>query len=407
VKKDISVVRQGFQVTSKPTPIIPGGKVIQGKSLGGIKKAVYKQSKQMDQNDYARLRQGRDRHEGFPIGKYIQTPPILFTRDGHALYLGDHFRGRPCFLICGGPSFANIDQSKLNLPGVLTMGINNSVKSYRPDMWICVDDPRNFVKSVWLDPKIMKFAPLCHGEKKLFDSDKWEEMSVKVGDCPNVFHYRRNEHFQAEQYLFEDTVNWGNHKNYGGGRSVMLAAIRILFFLGIRDIFLLGADFDMDKDVQYHFDQNKDRGAQKSNNQTYKLLIERFTKLKPIFEENKLNVYNCNLKSNLKVFPFIEFDEAVGYMKQDFPEDVKEERTRGLYDRQANLRNAQKRIDKIKEELEKMTKSLNKVKSLDDSSKVKEQILDIEQKIEQKEKELGKQLEEQRQFKLYGEIRDK
>ena len=54
-----------------------------------------------------------------------------------------------------------------------------------------------------------------------------------------------------------------------------------------------------------------------------------------------------------------------------------------------------------------MTKSLNKVKSLDDSSKAKEQILGIEQKIEQKEKELGKQLEEQRQFKLYGEIRDK
>ena len=173
----------------------PDGKIIDEKIhqiSGGQARAT---------DDHNRFRHSRSRNEGYAIGTYLQPPPMLFSRDGHAMYMADMYRGRPAFLIGGGPSFADVDKTKLNQPGILTMTINNAVKSFRSDLWVCVDSPTHFIKSVWLDPKITKFVPYAHAEKKIFDNDRWEEINVFVGDCPNVWYYRRNEHFIADQFL--------------------------------------------------------------------------------------------------------------------------------------------------------------------------------------------------------------
>ena len=293
-------------------------------------------SENKDIADRSKERHGREVHSGHRVGKYLQPPPMLFTRDGHNVWMGDMYRGESAFLILGGPSFSKVDKSKLDRAGVLTMGVNNSVKTYRPNLWISVDDPTHFMKSIWFDPKITKFVPYSHSEKSLFDNEAWQEMTAKVGDCPNVWFYKRNEHFIAKQFLFEDTVNWGNHKDHGGGRSVMLAAIRVLFYLGIRKIYLLGCDFKMDENTKYHFEQDRAEGSIKGNNSTYELLVDRFTQLKPIFEANGLNIYNCNPDSGLKVFPFVDFDEAIKTSTAGLPADLSKERTVGLYERTVN-----------------------------------------------------------------------
>ncbi|MEM3000653.1 MAG: hypothetical protein QXP41_00475 [Candidatus Nitrosocaldus sp.] len=295
-----------------------------------------------DINDIDNHKHGRMKHDGTIVGKYIQTPPLIFTRDGHSVWLGDMFRGRSAFLILGGPSFANIDKTKLSMPGVLTMGVNNSVKSFRPNLWVSVDHPGNFIKSCWLDPKIMKFVPYAHTNKKIFDNEKWQESNISVGDCPNVWFYRRNEHFVAEQFLWEDTFNWGNHKNYGGGRSVMLVAIRLLFYLGVRRVYLLGCDFKMSENYKYHFAQDRTKSSINGNNSAYKMLINRFKQLQPIFLQNDYYIFNCNPDSELKVFPYISFDEAIRLATSEMPRDIANERTEGLYERIANLKKEQK-----------------------------------------------------------------
>ena len=302
-----------------------------------------------DDTDHSRLRQSRERHEGFHIGKYLQPPAMIFTRDGHSIYMGDMYKGASAFLICGGPSFKNVDKEKLKQPGIVTMCVNNSVASFRPNIWTCVDDPGNFIKSTWLDPAIMKFVPFCHTEKTLFDNEKWKDSKVKVGDCPNVWYFRRNEHFKAEQFLFEDTFNWGNHKSFGGGRSVMLVAVRLMFYLGIRKLYLLGVDFNMDGKNKYHFEQDRSKSSQNNNMNTYKLLVQRYTQLKPIFDDHGFEVFNCNPDSALKVFPFKDFDEAVADATAMLP-DVTTERTEGLYDRRAKIKEAAKKEKKNKVE---------------------------------------------------------
>lgn len=294
---------------------------------------------QRDMADEHHLRHGRDQHLGFKVGKYLQPPPFFFTRDKWPEPLVDKYRGASAFLINSGPSFATLDHSKLRQPGILTMGLNNSVKSFRPHLWTCVDNPQNFLKSTWDDPAIHKIVPISHIDKPLWDSydGRWQATDYKVADCPNVTYYKRNERFKADQYLFEDTINWGNHTNMGGGRSVMLAAIRILFLLGIRRVFLLGADFNMKAgEKNYHFEQARSNSSVKGNNSTYKMLQERFTLLRPIFEDNGYHVFNCNSASQLTAFEHMPFDEAIELARNRVPADLSKEKSEGLYDRLAN-----------------------------------------------------------------------
>ena len=229
-------------------------------------------SETKDKADHISLRHGRKVHEGTDYSMFLQSPPMLYSRDGHNLWMGDTYRGGTAFLICNGPSFGKILTSEfefkgkmrsgkeiLNYPGFITMGMNNGPKSFRPNLWTCVDSPTHFIKSIWLDPKITKFVPFSFPDRTLFDNEKWRDMKETVGDCPNMVYYKRNEKFDANKFLFEDTFNWGNHKDFGGGRSVMLVAVRLLFHLGIRNLYLLGADLKMDDNTKYHFDQDRNK----------------------------------------------------------------------------------------------------------------------------------------------------
>jgi hypothetical protein len=173
-------------------------------------------SEKQDANDERALRHGRETHTGFRIGHYLQPPPFFFTRDKHPLPLVDMYRGHPAFLIASGPSFAALDHSKLRQPGVLTMGLNNSVKTFRPNLWTCVDDPANFIIDLARpdDPEVR--PDLAHRQADLQLQQVAFMTTTTVGECPNIAYYKRNERFKADQYLWEDTINWGNHTNLGG-----------------------------------------------------------------------------------------------------------------------------------------------------------------------------------------------
>lgn len=288
-----------------------------------------------DSQDGQTARWGRSRLEGYRNFRHnlLQPAPLFFTQDHHPLWLGDTYRGRSVFLIASGPSFASVDHGKLRQPGILTAGINNSVRSFRPHIWVSVDPPEHFLRSIWLDPTIMKFVPICHAGKTIFNSDEWSFMDLRAGDCPNVVYFKRNEHFQAQQFLWEDCINWGNHKSYGGGRSVMLAALRILFQLGLRRVYLLGVDFKMDDNHKYHFEQERSNGSITGNNSTYQKLNHWFSELKPHFEAQDFLVFNCNPESQLTVFDFVPFDEAIEAVLDEFNHvDVAQERSSGLYE---------------------------------------------------------------------------
>jgi hypothetical protein len=259
--------------------------------------------------------------------------PPMFTIKGAPAHMKNLYNNATAFLICGGPSFAQLDHSKLRQPGILTMGVNNSAKTFRPNLWIHVDAPDRFIRSVFFDPTIVKFSPITLQEKQIWDSDRWQWTGKRLKDCPSVVFFQRNAIFRPAEFLTEPTINWGNSKMHGGGRSVMLAAIRILYEIGVRRIYLLGADFEMNETRAYHFAQERTAAIAKGNNGVYNQLQERFTALRPIFERAGLHVFNCNPASKLTAFDHVPYDDAIAAAVKAFGQvDVAAERTAGLYD---------------------------------------------------------------------------
>ena len=277
-----------------------------------------------EKDDNNQFRHHRNRLIGHTVSnEFHQTIPFFFTREMCQLNMVGNYRGASAFMICNGPSLASgrYDLSLLKKPGVITYGMNNGARTVRPNFWTCVDDPKRFLKSIWLDPTITKFVPHAHAEKPLFDNETWNKLTVEengkrkdvlVGQCPNVVYFHRNSKFMANRFLWEDTINWGNHKDYGGGRSVMLPVLRILFLLGFRKVYLLGADFKMSDDYTYHFDEQRSKGAVKGNMSTYnRLENEYFPSLKPHFDQAGFEVYNCTEGSQLTTFPFVKYEDAI------------------------------------------------------------------------------------------------
>jgi hypothetical protein len=292
-----------------------------------------------DKNDLNTFRHHRDRHLGHCVSnEFYQPTPFFFTRECSQLNLVGQYKGASAFLILNGPSLVSgdYDLSQMKRPGVMTYGVNNGPATFRPNFWSCVDDPQRFLKSIWTDPSIMKFVPHAHSEKPVFDGEKWEDLKeggkkVLVGECPNCVYFHRNEKFEAGRWLFEDKINWGNSGTHGGGRSVMLPALRILFLLGFRKVYLMGADFTMSEDYTYHFDERREKGAVKCNMNTYKKMRdEYFPSLQEHFKEEGFNVYNCNPDSGLKCFEHVNYNDAIAETISGLG-DVPNERTWGMY----------------------------------------------------------------------------
>jgi len=168
-------------------------------------------------------------------------------------------------------------------------------------------------------------------QKKIFDNEIWGDIKTVVGECPNVIYFHRNEKFMAQRWLYEDTINWGNSKDHGGGRSVMLASLKVMFLMGFRNVFLMGADFKMSENYTYHFDEQRAKGAVHGNMDTYqKLANQYFPELKPYFDAEGFNVYNCNPESELKVFDYVSYEDAIAFASAPLG-DVDNERTWGMY----------------------------------------------------------------------------
>ncbi len=275
--------------------------------------------------------------------------PMLSMPEGRSIDLAGIYRGNAGFLLGAGPSLSAVDLSKLMLRGVLLCAMNNVAAIVRPHLWVSVDDPGNFADVIWRDPAIIKFLPHEHMDQQLVARDANGGLFVsadRVAAMPAVFGYHRNERFDPSRWLYEETFNWGNRGNEPdldgntGGRSVMLVALRMLFYLGIRHVYLLGCDFRMALDQQnYAFPQARTRAAVHNNNNTFRILNHRLRHLKPHFDAAGFRVRNCTEGSELDAFPNVTLDEALSAVTAHMPKTIS---TEGMYDRQQRERDSRK-----------------------------------------------------------------
>lgn len=232
-----------------------------------------------------------------------------FSRpDGGMMRPAGLFKSRTVFLCLNGPSFDEGTRAMLaERPGIVTFCVNNGGHGFRPDLWTCVDAPERFMDSIWLDGRIVKFVPVKFFKRPIYR----DAATPVVGDCPNVWGYRRNEHFRAADFLSERTFNWGNHRDYGGGRSVMLVALRIAWELGFRRVVLSGCDWEMSTAKEYWFAQSRSRQAIRNNLSTFAKMDGYFAELSPLFAKAGFEIVNATPDSKLAAFPRVDLADEL------------------------------------------------------------------------------------------------
>jgi hypothetical protein len=292
---------------------------------------------------------GSHRQSGLPNDQGCEAGVAIFGRGGRRVRLQDMYAGQAAFLVCSGPSLADHDLARLHERGILTMAVNNAASLVRPHLWVSVDDPNNFLEAIWRDPGILKFVPFANVKRHFLvrrADGQFAASRERVCDMPAVFSYCRNGKFRADRFLNERTFNWGNderttdaHGNRGC-RSVLLVALRMLFYLGVRRVYLLGCDFRMEVgNRNYAFSQDRSMESVESNNRTYRALDRRLKDLRPRFEKAGFRVFNCTASSGLTAFPFRSYDAAIAEATRSFPRSLD---TEGMYDWRRRKRSAAK-----------------------------------------------------------------
>lgn len=278
----------------------------------------------------------------------------VVDRYGNNAGVADLYKGATCFLILGGPSTRNQPLHLLGQRGVLIMSFNNNAGSLppplRPHIWLHTDPTGKFHDSIWRDPSILKFSPIRdwrstgspEKKKGIFHRDSDGRLqqvpSSRAIDMPAVLGFERNSGFNPTTYLFESTINRGNDEKHAHGKkgnktvqkpngfpktiNTMFAAVRLAFYLGIKRLYLLGADFNMTNEQPYAFNQAKGGAGVNSNNSAYASMCVMFDALKPHFESAGFEVINCTPDSGLWSFEYRDFEEAVAEVTEPFEQEL-------------------------------------------------------------------------------------
>lgn len=207
------------------------------------------------------------------------------------------------YFLGGGPSLADVDLSTLT--GRQVLAVNSCCELFpQPTVWLGVDqpdDPPDRFRGVpWEDASVIKFLPRAWAGCDAGGEFTYERL--------NTHFFLRNHRFDAGQFLSERSVNWGADAPYGSGRSVMLAALKLLWYLGASRIVLLGVDWHMDPARPYAHSAPKDEVGCASNNDKFRILEARFRILGPILERAGMTVVNATERSRLEAFPRTTLD---------------------------------------------------------------------------------------------------
>lgn len=220
--------------------------------------------------------------------------------------LRDLHAGRTAILVCGGPSWGNIDPESIRRSGHLLVMCNKTPSVYGqdlvPDIHVSVNHPRKFPKWVYVDPNVLSLVYSKHRTKHgvKFHSGEW---------------------FMTEQMFAPgNTEDWDNTKNHGAG-SVFCCALRLLRIMGVSKVLLLGCDFTMSETYQYANGRTEGANHAKHNNSLYRYMAKRLAKLAPLMKG--FEVVNVNPESHLTVWPRVS-PESVGLERkeQPLPEDA-------------------------------------------------------------------------------------
>jgi hypothetical protein len=253
----------------------------------------------------------------------------------------------PAFLVCSGPSLQDHPLDRLRERGVVSLGINNAAAFAPIKAWAFSDPQYKFHHGLFLDPAVMTFAPVPKLKRRIYlkDDDGWHETGVRVRECPNTYGFDRSNQFVPEKFFSTTFAHWGpgskqpTDRPISGPLCTMLLGIRLLHYLGVRRIYLLGVDFQSRDGLRYGFpDGTPGRNGRYVKEQR---LLEL---LAPELVERGMELFNCAIDNRLGLFPYRPFHVAIEDCKGSVPPEPFD--THGWYGKKKTRDDAE-RLPKI------------------------------------------------------------
>ncbi len=252
--------------------------------------------------------------------KGLWPMPIQFYNRDKTVDLTDLYRDQKVFLLCNGPSRNKEDLSILKTPGIMTMTMNNGGHDFRSNFWCACDTPAKFMRSIWYDQTILKFIPKSQKNCKVVGN-------AIASEFPATLMFNKKTLPDTNDWLNQDAIVWNTSKECPNVRTTILACIHILYILGFRTIYLLGADFHMEQSNPYCFEESRNIHSVEHNNHLFRCVDTWFDKMKIQFNQANLKIINCTKGSHIKNLPYMDYAEAV----KSFPYLELNESTRGKY----------------------------------------------------------------------------
>jgi hypothetical protein len=143
--------------------------------------------------------------------------------------------GIDVYLCCPGPSLAAVKDEDLKVPNVMTVAMNTAYPHIRPDLWIGMDEPECYDKTLWWQ----SFMKVCRGGYQNRECD-----GRQIAQFSNVYFIDCSEPKNRVE-LFErraHDIHFVWHKN------TMAICLHLLVWMGAKKIHLLGCDMGGERD---------------------------------------------------------------------------------------------------------------------------------------------------------------
>lgn len=217
----------------------------------------------------------------------------------------DIHRGKRCFIVATGPSLRIEDLEKLEENKEITFSMNRIynlfVKTkWRPDYYViqdykAIEDLSDEIANLNLPYKFVSYRPESYWNNPIA-----KESSIRFKLI--------SEKYKEEMPNFSSNIARGIFEGY----TVTYACLQIAVYMGFKEIYLIGVDFNYSADV--YSDQNHFPGYQSKNKPVRlnevrpDLVALAYQKARLYGEKHGTKIYNATRGGKLEIFPRAEFD---------------------------------------------------------------------------------------------------
>jgi glycosyltransferase involved in cell wall biosynthesis len=241
-----------------------------------------------------------------------QAAPVLAK-------LKNLYQGRRCFIIGNGPSLRPADLETLAAGGELTFACNKIFKafahsSWRPDLYCVID---NLILSYHLDTIINLNLPVMLLNYHAAGLAP-EDLHALSADKENIhlFKIYHKEFWDSRLECFLPGFSPNPAKYITEGCSVTYAMLQWGAYMGFREMYLLGVDFDY-KDpsggnagrLDYFCADYVEAGEAVKGTEYMDITLRAYQQAAAYAEKNGIKIYNATRGGKLEVFERVDFDE--------------------------------------------------------------------------------------------------